>query len=153
MQNRMVLALMAEYKDVASVYNQIISDLATEQFLTVFDPDAKDPDCSSILTITEHLVSSGYAYINYINAKLEVAKFTYVSTISDTSSGVHELNAMLKFTEVSLEKILHLENEEIEHWRYDTSWGVLFDFEQIMEHAIVHIMRHRRQIQEFLSRN
>ena len=39
---------------------------------------------------------------------------------------------------------------------YDTdkkmrvSWGQLYDVEQIFEHAIVHILRHRRQIERFL---
>ena len=28
-------------------------------------------------------------------------------------------------------------------------WGVVYDVEQLMEHAIVHILRHRRQIEKF----
>jgi chromosomal replication initiation ATPase DnaA len=31
-------------------------------------------------------------------------------------------------------------------------WGQLYDIEQLMEHAIVHILRHRRQIERFLLR-
>ena len=31
-----------------------------------------------------------------------------------------------------------------------TSWGQSYDFEQLFEHAIVHILRHRRQIERFL---
>ena len=31
-----------------------------------------------------------------------------------------------------------------------TSWGQLYDIEQLFEHAIVHILRHRRQIERFL---
>ena len=30
-------------------------------------------------------------------------------------------------------------------------WGQLYDPEQLMEHAIVHILRHRRQIENFLE--
>ena len=30
------------------------------------------------------------------------------------------------------------------------SWGQSYDIEQLMEHAIVHILRHRRQIERFL---
>ncbi|MGY0037018.1 hypothetical protein [Pedobacter sp. NJ-S-72] len=30
-----------------------------------------------------------------------------------------------------------------------TGWGQLYDIEQLMEHAIVHILRHRRQIERF----
>ena len=31
-------------------------------------------------------------------------------------------------------------------------WGQLYDVEQLFEHAIVHILRHRRQIERFLLR-
>ena len=30
------------------------------------------------------------------------------------------------------------------------SWGQQYNVEQLMEHAIVHILRHRRQIERFL---
>jgi len=30
-----------------------------------------------------------------------------------------------------------------------TSWGQYYDYEQLMEHAIVHVLRHRRQIVDF----
>ena len=30
------------------------------------------------------------------------------------------------------------------------SWGQSYDVEQILEHAIVHVLRHRRQIEWFL---
>ena len=30
------------------------------------------------------------------------------------------------------------------------SWGQYYDIEQLFEHAIVHILRHRRQIERFL---
>jgi hypothetical protein len=30
-----------------------------------------------------------------------------------------------------------------------TSWGQLYDIEQLMEHAIVHVLRHRRQIEQY----
>lgn len=30
-----------------------------------------------------------------------------------------------------------------------TSWNQVYDIEQVTEHAIVHILRHRRQIEKF----
>jgi hypothetical protein len=32
------------------------------------------------------------------------------------------------------------------------TWGQSYDVEQLFEHAIVHILRHRRQIERFLIR-
>ncbi len=31
-----------------------------------------------------------------------------------------------------------------------TSWGQKYDLEQLIEHAIVHVMRHRWQIEKFI---
>ena len=31
-------------------------------------------------------------------------------------------------------------------------WGQLYDVEQLMEHAIVHVLRHRRQVERFLGK-
>lgn len=31
-------------------------------------------------------------------------------------------------------------------------WGQLYDVEQLMEHAIVHVLRHRRQVESFLGK-
>jgi len=33
-----------------------------------------------------------------------------------------------------------------------TRWGQLYDVDQLMEHAIVHVLRHRRQIERFLQK-
>ena len=44
-------------------------------------------------------------------------------------------------------------NIKLEEYNVDkkmlVSWGQRYDVEQIMEHAIVHILRHRRQIERF----
>jgi uncharacterized damage-inducible protein DinB len=31
-----------------------------------------------------------------------------------------------------------------------SGWGVTYDAEQLLEHAIVHVLRHRRQIEKFI---
>jgi hypothetical protein len=31
-----------------------------------------------------------------------------------------------------------------------TRWGQVYDIDQLLEHAVMHIHRHRRQIQRFL---
>jgi hypothetical protein len=36
------------------------------------------------------------------------------------------------------------------HNKMHGSWGQSYDIKQLMEHAIVHTLRHRRQIERFL---
>lgn len=53
------------------------------------------------------------------------------------------------YTKNSFEGIWQKTNEEIEAIKIDTRWKVTYDFEQLLEHAIVHILRHRRQVENF----
>jgi len=43
--------------------------------------------------------------------------------------------------------------EDIFSVKFVTRWGEEFNFEQILEHAVVHILRHRRQIEKFIILN
>jgi hypothetical protein len=43
-------------------------------------------------------------------------------------------------------------DEEIMAVSMKVRWGPTYDLEQLLEHAIVHILRHRRQIERFLER-
>ena len=60
---------------------------------------------------------------------------------------------MLNFTENSFDGIWDKSNNEIGKWKFDTRWNVTYDFEQLMAHAIVHILRHRRQVENMIKNN
>lgn len=61
-----------------------------------------------------------------------------------------ELNDVFTFTTATFATIKDNELEECDNnKKLITSWGQLYDIEQITEHAIVHILRHRRQIEKF----
>ena len=62
-----------------------------------------------------------------------------------------EIDKMLDYTELVFDTIYYKSNEVIEQWIFNTRWGVTYDFEQLMEHAIVHVLRHGRQIVNFLK--
>jgi len=61
------------------------------------------------------------------------------------------LEAAFAFTEHTFLSHPDIELETLEsEQKICVRWGQLFDVEQLMEHAIVHILRHRRQIEKFL---
>ena len=57
---------------------------------------------------------------------------------------------MLEYTAQTLEGRWEMTDEEIERITMPTGWGVTYNLEQLLEHAIVHILRHRRQIEKFV---
>ena len=149
--NRMLAALMAEYHKAAIEYKQILKDLPQAKFTQILDSKTKDKDCKSVQTITFHIVQSGYSYSNYINIKNNHKAFLYNSEIDTPLKGIKEINKMLDFTEQTLNSISSKTNEEIAKWKFKTSWNVIYDLEQLIEHAIVHILRHRRQVNSLIK--
>jgi len=64
---------------------------------------------------------------------------------------VADLERMFRFTEQVFRDYPGLPLETIDPVeKMLTPWGQLYDVEQLLEHAIVHILRHRRQIERFL---
>ncbi len=149
----MLIALMEEYRRSAIDLKQILSHLSQSTFEKINDSHTTDPDCHSIQTITFHIVQSGYTYSNYINTITKRDWFEYNESIETPLIGIEELDKMLDFAEHSFEGIWYKTNEEIEQWKFNTRWNVTYDFEQLMEHAIVHVLRHRRQIENMLKNN
>jgi len=58
---------------------------------------------------------------------------------------------MLAYTSETLQDKWELTNEEIMKVKMIVRWGPQYDLEQLLEHAVVHILRHRRQIEKFIS--
>ncbi len=71
------------------------------------------------------------------------------------SSGEYhkDLDALINYTDETFQNIYDNELEELnEEKKIKTSWGQVYDIEQIMEHAVMHVLRHRRQIEKFLRK-
>lgn len=105
----------------------------------------------SVQLILAHVVRSGYAYALYIQKLLGeqngIPDLVYRKTISEYQN---DLTAFFIFTENVLRNFIDNQLEECDNEKkITTSWGQVYDMEQMMEHAIVHILRHRRQIEKF----
>ena len=52
--------------------------------------------------------------------------------------------------EATLDGRWEMTDEQIESVEIKSRWGPTYDLEQMLEHAVVHVLRHRRQIERFL---
>lgn len=148
-KNRMLLALFDEYQRVIYEYIAVLKTVKEDDYLMVKDEITQDPDCKSIHTISLHIVHSGYTYANYLNEIHGVIWQEYDEKIAPISKFEKEIVKMLTFTHQALCRFGDLDDNAICKWKIDTRWSVTYDVEQLMEHAIVHILRHRRQIENF----
>jgi len=64
---------------------------------------------------------------------------------------IEGLEKMLAYTAETLENKWTTKEEDVHKIMVTASWGQEYTLEQMLEHAIVHVLRHRRQIERFLQ--
>lgn len=143
-------ALMDEYERAAEDYFRTIEKIPDDIFVKILDTQTKDEDCRSIQSICSHVLGSGIYYSNMIRKH-----FNETITLKPTKNPA-PLNAQLTKTETlkmlayaseSLENKLDISDKDLGNYLMKSRWGTIYDIEQLMEHAVLHIMRHRRQIE------
>lgn len=149
-------AIMDEYQKAIAEYVRVLSMISYAEFVETVDPKTEDEHCRSIETITRHIIRSGYAYAGYVLQALKIPAYVPDSDkilIDGIEDAIREIYNMFDFNVSSL----YDANREIiekNMWtvRFMTRWDEEYDIEQILEHAVVHILRHRRQISRFMEK-
>ena len=147
-------ALLNIYEQAILDLQKTIEDIPDESLMLIMDSQTPDENCKTIQLILSHVIHSGYGYATSIhNLKGDNAVCpgkTYHETVKKYSE---ELFEVFVFTQNIFKDI---EDDELEQFdnslKIKTSWGQWYDIEQLTEHAIVHILRHKRQIDK-IKRN
>lgn len=150
--NGAIGALLDEYEKAIIELQELIANISKDDLIAIVDPNSDDPDCRSIQTILTHVIGSGYGYAvmtrNHLGESIPRAKRSHLDSAQEY---VEELSAMFRFNEQLFDDYPKLElSEHDPEKKILTPWKQRFDVDQMFEHAIVHILRHRRQIERFL---
>jgi uncharacterized damage-inducible protein DinB len=144
-------ALLDEYERAITDLKKVIASVSDGELAEIVDAQTSDDNCRSIQTILTHVVHSGYGYATSIHNlkgenKTRPAKKVCL-TITEYGT---ELDGVFAFTEKVFANFTDNDLEEFDNdKKIKAGWGQVYDIEQMMEHAIVHILRHRRQIEKF----
>jgi uncharacterized damage-inducible protein DinB len=144
-------AMMDEYERAAAELADIVRRISDEEFTRVRDLETQDESCRSIQTILHHVVRAGYGYASYIREAHGDTPNRHDVPLGTRLEYLDRLDAMLAFTDATLEGKWELADEQIMAVQMRVRWGPIYDLEQLLEHAIVHVLRHRRQIERFLT--
>jgi hypothetical protein len=144
-------ALLDEYERAILDLSHTIDDITNNELIAIADPVTTDTSCVSVQSVLAHVVNSGYAYALYIkqlsNKSLDFPDEIFRTNVSDYQK---DLRDFFVFTEATFQNITDNQLEESDNIKkIVTSWGQVYDIEQITEHAIVHVLRHRRQLERF----
>lgn len=150
--NGAIGGLLDEYEKAVTELRDLLETITETELMTVVDPATKDPDCQSIQTILTHVVRAGYTYAIYVRKALgEALDFRERLPLNSIKEYQKELQLMFQYNEYLFKEYPDLPLETFKQSdKMLTSWGQYYDIEQLFEHAIVHILRHRRQIERFL---
>ncbi|MFK7807314.1 MAG: DinB family protein [Saprospiraceae bacterium] len=147
------IAILDEYKKAIDELKEITKKIPIDYLLKTLDTETKDEDCQSIQSILTHVVASGYTYVIEIRKWLGEDISYYEKTKLESVEQYHvALDEMFAYNEKLFQDYpsLRLETYDPEN-KIKVRWGQSYDVEQLFEHAIVHILRHRRQIERFLN--
>lgn len=153
-ENGAIGALLDEYEKSILELQRIIQNISFEELTTIADELTKDPDCKSIQTVLSHVISSGYGYAIIIRKTLG-ENIDYKDGLIFNSVAEYQ-DELLKMFYYNVQLFEDYPNIQLEEYKNEhkilVRWGQRYDIDQLMEHAIVHVLRHRRQIQKFIKR-
>ena len=144
-------AVMDEYERAAADLKNLIGKISDTDFVKIVDSVTKDNDCRSVQTIISHVINSGFGYANYIRDWFGIPKSSPERRLISQNDFPMELDKMLIYTSETLQDKWELTDDEIMKVKMIVRWGPQYDLEQLLEHAVVHILRHRRQIEKFVA--
>lgn len=141
-------ALTDEYeKALEELKNQLIK-IPDNEFKKAYNKTA-DKDLQSVKNIVIHITRSGYVYANYIRKRFGNSYVIHEVEIANSDQGIFELNKMFEYTVETFEDKWTLTDDELMNTIIKTSWTT-YDLEALIEHAIVHVLRHRLQIEKMI---
>jgi hypothetical protein len=141
-------ALLDVYEQAISAFKKTIEDIPDNSLTTIVDPQTTDENCKSIQAILSHVVSSGFGYATSIhNLKGHNTNRPSKAFHLTIKEYLEDLTNVFVYTENIFKEIKDDELEQFENsLKIKTGWGQFYDIEQLTEHAIVHVLRHKRQV-------
>ncbi len=144
-------ALLDEYEKAIEELKVILNGISDNDLVEIVDFKTEDEDCRSIQTVLTHVVRAGYTYAIEIRKWLgEETEYTNKELLDSIKEYNLALDKMFAYNEKLFKDYPSIKLEENEtSKKMFVKWGQYYDVEQLLEHAIVHILRHRRQIERF----
>jgi len=146
--NGAIGALLDEYEKAIVELQELISKISNEELVEVVDEKAKNSGLYSIQNVLSHVLKAGDWYKieirNSLGEKLENPELNLYNSVNEYCEQLAEL---LSSTELIFE-----ENKTTDLYvKRNFRWEHIFNIDMLLEHAIVHVLRHRRQIERFIS--
>lgn len=144
-------ALQDEYERAATDLFSLLESMNDQEYVKEHSEESEE--LRSIQKIMFHVVGSAYGYANKIRKTIGVSvTVERPKEVMDRKRVIAALHEALNYSVDTFEGKWLMTDEELDSMKMKTPWNVEYSLEQMMEHAIVHILRHRRQIERLLGK-
>src|ERR1044071_5215197 len=143
-------ALLDEYERAVWELRRLAGQIDETDAVRVVDPTTQDEDCRWVQPIMSRVVTAGYVYADLLRKSFSIPSTRPPRALLSPREYLEQLDAVLAYTAETLEGRWQMPYEEISSTLIKARWGPTYDVEQLLEHAIVHVLRHRRQIEKFM---
>jgi len=143
-------AIMDEYARAAEDFCRVLESLPPGSL--DWTQSSTDPDTGSVRTLCAHVINAARGYANYVREARILPKSGEridAQTIRAAREVRDRLAEALRYTEGALEGLYDVDEPTYAAIRFQVRWGPVYDPEMILEHAIVHLLRHRRQLERW----
>ncbi|MBK9776323.1 MAG: DinB family protein [bacterium] len=145
-------AILDETARAAEDFCRVVESLSPAQFDEV--RPAADPNTVSLRALCAHTVGAAHRYADYIR-KARGLPFVDIyqldpQQLAGPADVRPRLGVAFRYTEAALEGLYGASEAEIARVTFPVRWGPTYDPEMILEHGIVHLLRHRRQIERWV---
>jgi uncharacterized damage-inducible protein DinB len=148
-------ALMDEYARAAAELCRVVERVPPARFVEVVDGGGTFP---TVQAICAHVVQAAYRHAAQIRKALGIAageRPRDQELVPESPERLRPLlAAALRYTEATvagLQADPAFAAEEVSSILFPVAWGPTYDPEGMLEHGIVHLLRHRRQIERLLA--
>jgi hypothetical protein len=148
-------ALMDEYAHAAAELCRVVAAVPPARFVEVVDGGGSFP---TVQSICGHMVRAAYGHADYIRKALGIAAGERPRGKELEPESPEQLRPLLRgalrYTEATVAGLRGdpaFAAEEVSSILFPVSWGPVYDPEGMLEHGIVHLLRHRRQIERLLA--
>ena len=144
-------ALLDEYARAANEFCEVVESFDQQRFDQV--RESEDPDTASVVEICRHACDAAFGYANYLRRAFDHAPAWPRQRPGERIHTPGEVRKTLaeavRFTETAAEPLRTMEGDEVLAATVEVSWGPSLNPESILEHAICHLLRHRRQLERW----
>ena len=144
-------ALMDEYARAAEDFCRVAESVD----LTRFDAErpSSNPNTVSPRAICLHVIGAAHRYAHYIRKARGVDFVDRYEADPARLQSPRDVRALLTeaivLTEETVAPLLNATDEDIQALSFTVRWGPRYDPEMIVEHAVCHLLRHRRQLERW----